>query len=118
MNLMKNYFFKGGAVWVVAIIVGAIVTIWGTLHPDTGWAQMKEDPGLQCYREIARTVVHGTAVGLGNLLKNVKDEQERIALIADFIAPIRFFPDGSGYFYAYRFNCVNIAHGFAGQEPV
>lgn len=114
---MLRRFGKGGAIRIAAVIVWLMMSITGIFYINTGWAQPNEDVCMKCYREVARTIVHGTAVGLGNLLKNVKDEKERIALISDFIAPIRFFPDGSGYFYAYRFDCVNIAHATQKDLP-
>jgi signal transduction histidine kinase len=65
---------------------------------------------IEEYKDIARTMVHGVAAGLGGVLANVKNEKERIDLIRSFVAPIRFYPDSSGYFYVYDFKCVNIAH--------
>jgi signal transduction histidine kinase len=65
---------------------------------------------VEQYKEIARTMVHGVAAGLGGVLANVKNGKERIELIRSFIAPIRFYPDNSGYFYVYDSKCVNIAH--------
>jgi signal transduction histidine kinase len=63
------------------------------------------------YKQIGKTMVHGVAAGLGAALANVKNENERIGLVRSFIAPIRFYPDNSGYFYVYDSKCVNIAHG-------
>jgi len=40
----------------------------------------------------------------------VKAEDKRIALIRNFISPIRFYPDKSGYFYVYNSKNMNIAH--------
>jgi len=65
---------------------------------------------IECNRNIAQTTVHSTAIGLGEVLKNITDEKERIHLIGSFIDPIRFFPDKSGYFYVYNYDCVNTAH--------
>jgi len=61
-------------------------------------------------KDIAQTTVHGIATGIGALLKNIKDEKDRINLIRSFIDPILFYPDKSGYFYVYNYDCVNIAH--------
>jgi signal transduction histidine kinase len=72
--------------------------------------QAAEQTDLQCYKETARTITHGIAMGLGSVLKNAKGEKERVDLIRSFIDPIRFYPDQSGYFYVYDFKCVNIAH--------
>lgn len=59
---------------------------------------------------VAQATVHVAAVGLGELLENVDDEADRIETIRNFIDPIRFFQDESGYFYVYYYNCVNVAH--------
>ncbi|MEA3279780.1 MAG: cache domain-containing protein [Thermodesulfobacteriota bacterium] len=61
-------------------------------------------------KDIAQTIVHSTATGLGEVLKNIKNEKDRIHLIRSFVDPIRFYPDKSGYFYVYDYDCVNIAH--------
>jgi len=65
---------------------------------------------MEEYKEIAKTMVHGVAAGLGGTLATVKSENKRIDLIRSFIAPIRFYPDNSGYFYVYDSKCVSIAH--------
>jgi signal transduction histidine kinase len=59
---------------------------------------------------VAVATVHVAAVGLGEMLKNVTDENNRLEIIRTFIDPIRFFNDQSGYFYVYYYNCVNAAH--------
>ena len=61
-------------------------------------------------KDIAQTIINSTATGLGGVLKDMKDEKDRIHLIRSFIDPIRFYPDKSGYFYVYDYDCVNIAH--------
>lgn len=73
-------------------------------------ARAAEDTSMDCYKEITKTMVHGTAAGLGEALKGIKAEKDRIDLIRAYISPIRFFPDNSGYFYVYDFKCKNIAH--------
>jgi signal transduction histidine kinase len=59
---------------------------------------------------IAQTMVHSTALELGQLLKTVTTDSAKINLIRILIDPVRFYPDSSGYFYAYDYNCVCIAH--------
>lgn len=66
---------------------------------------------------VARATIHVAAVGLGEILKDIPDENARIAAIREFIAPIRFFNDGSGYFYVYNYDCVNIAHAIDKTLP-
>ena len=68
------------------------------------------DTGMPCSQEIAMVCTQNVANGLGSLLKNIAEVKQRITLIQSFIDPIRFYPDQSGYFYVYDYNCVNIAH--------
>ena len=65
---------------------------------------------LERNKDIAQINLHSTATRLGEDLKNIKGEKKRINLIRSFIDPIRFYPDKSGYFYVYDYNCVNMAH--------
>lgn len=58
---------------------------------------------------VAVAAVHVAAVGLGEVIKGM-DEDQQIEAIREFIDPIRFFNDKSGYFYVYYFNCTNVAH--------
>lgn len=63
-----------------------------------------------CAEREVKAVVHAAALGLAALLEGQPDERKRVALIRKFIAPIRFYDDGSGYLYVYDMNCRNIAH--------
>lgn len=58
---------------------------------------------------VAVAAVHVAAAGLGEVLESM-DEEQQIETIREFIDPIRFFDDESGYFYVYNFDCINIAH--------
>jgi signal transduction histidine kinase len=66
--------------------------------------------GVESLKQAAMAAVHTAAAGLGSLLKGVPNEEARLRMIREFIEPVRFFPDKSGYFYVYNFDCVNIAH--------
>ena len=61
-------------------------------------------------KRVAATAVHTAATGLGAILKDVSDENQQIKIIQEFIEPIRFYDDQSGYFYVYNYDCVNVAH--------
>jgi signal transduction histidine kinase len=63
------------------------------------------------------STVHVAAVGLGELLKDTTDESRRVEMVGDFVDPIRFFDDKSGYFYVYYYNCVNVAHAVDKSLP-
>jgi signal transduction histidine kinase len=81
-----------------------------------GLAAATEEP-LETNKKIAVTAVHTAAAGLGSILKDIKNEDIRIALIRSFIAPVRFYPDKSGYFYVYDFSGNNIAHATQKNLP-
>lgn len=71
-----------------------------------------EDLGLtreESNNRVAVAAVHVAAVGLGEVIEGM-DEEQQIETIREFIDPIRFFNDESGYFYVYYFNCTNVAH--------
>jgi signal transduction histidine kinase len=68
-----------------------------------------EENSLATYKQIAVSVVHASAVGLGEVLINYKSETERTDFIRAYVNKIRFFPDQTGYFFVYTFDCVNIA---------
>jgi signal transduction histidine kinase len=59
---------------------------------------------------VLQAAVHVAAIGLGEMIKNVSDENQRIEIIRQYIEPIRFFDDRSGYLYVYDYNGVSIAH--------
>lgn len=75
-----------------------------------GCQQKVEVQTVNDYNEIAKIAVHNSAVGLGAVLQNMENEADRITLMREFITPIRFYPDSTGYFYIYNFECVNMAH--------
>ena len=102
-NYAKSRFLRISGLLTAVCLVGVIAL---AAHPVLA----AEKVGVDCYKEAAQTITHGVAVGLGEVLKTVKGEKERIELIRAFIAPVRFYPDQSGYFYVYNFTCVNIAH--------
>jgi len=65
---------------------------------------------IQNNKDIAKQSVSNAAAGLGGIAESVKDKNELIDLIRSFVEPICFYPDNSGYFYVYDYDCVNIAH--------
>jgi signal transduction histidine kinase len=90
--------------------ISAVCAVMFLLSGVCGLAEAADNTTIGCYKEIAKTMVRGTAAGLGESLNGIKAEKDRIDLIRAFISPIRFYPDKSGYFYVYDFNCKNIAH--------
>ena len=107
---MKKYSGKEkirSASWMLSAIFFAI-TAFIIMSPR--FAQAEDKAAIECYKETAKAVVHATAAGLGEVLKDVKTEKERVDMIRSFIKPVRFYADKSGYFYVYDFSCLNIAH--------
>jgi signal transduction histidine kinase len=68
-----------------------------------------EEISPAAYKQIMTAVVHASAAGLAEILKSRKSEAERTDLIRTYVNKIRFYPDQTGYFFVYNFNCVNIA---------
>jgi signal transduction histidine kinase len=91
--------------WIVMFFAGGIGP--NCLHQA---AVAADDATTDGYKEIAKTMVHGTATVLSEGLKDVKAEQDRVDRIRAFITPIRFYADKSGYLYVYDFDCNCIAH--------
>ncbi len=61
-------------------------------------------------QDIAIQRVSTAAIGLSGIARDFGDNEEFIDMIRSFVDPIRFYPDKSGYFYVYGYDCVNIAH--------
>jgi signal transduction histidine kinase len=74
------------------------------------WAGRRGGEPEESNGRVAAATVHVAAVGLGEMLKDVLAEDQRVELVRRFIDPIRFFDDQSGYFYVYYYNCTNVAH--------
>jgi signal transduction histidine kinase len=79
------------------------------LATSTG-CKKTEDETLDWNKKIAVAYVHSYAVSIGAAVTEMKDDSTRIAYIRRAIDPISFYPDSSGYFYVYSFDCWNIAH--------
>jgi signal transduction histidine kinase len=109
----KSYRVTGTTIVLTMLFFLALTVV----AANPSFAQSAQDKSMECYKEIAKTIVHATATGLGEILKDVKSEKEKIALIRSFVNPIRFYPDKSGYFYGYDFQCVNIAHATQKDLP-
>jgi signal transduction histidine kinase len=108
--MMKKYFQNFRLMVTITLISAVFFLMFTVVDANTCFAKTGDGLGVECSKEIAKNVVHATALGLGEILKNVKEEDKRIALIRDFISTIRFYQDKSGYFYVYNTKCVNIAH--------
>lgn len=102
--------FRRETVFRIPVICAALFLLCGVGSGYSGVARAADKTPIECYREIAKTMVHGTAAGLGEVLKGIKNDKDRINLIRTFISPIRFYADKSGYFYVYDSRCINIAH--------
>ena len=61
---------------------------------------------------VLKEVTVTMADGIGGIIENLyTDEQEIISFCQDFVDHIRFFDDGSGYFFINTLEGINIAHG-------
>ena len=90
------------------LVAAALIIVTATLGCCAGTTGTASTGEENKSRE-AVAAVHVAAVGLGEILDGM-DETRQIETIREFIDPIRFFDDGTGYFYVYDFDCINIAH--------
>jgi signal transduction histidine kinase len=102
----KSYGMIGATILLIAVFFLALTII----NTNTCFANTGDNAAIECNKDIAKNIVHAVASGLGEILKDVKTEENRIALIRSFVSPVRFYSDKSGYFYVYNTKCVNIAH--------
>lgn len=65
---------------------------------------------LEWNKKIAIAYVHSYAISIGEAVIEMQDDSTKINYIRRAIDPISFYPDNSGYFYVYDFDCINIAH--------
>jgi len=89
-------------------ITGRILILICAMLQIIGCQQKVET--VSSYQEIAKITVHNAAVGLGAVIQNMDLILDQIKLMEEFITPIRFYPDETGYFYIYNYDCVNVAH--------
>ncbi len=103
---MNNLNKKERSFFIVVLVVFFLgMTVFSV---NVALARNKAD--IQCNKDTAVAVVRTAAIGLGEILKDVRGEKRRIDIIRSFIGPIRFYADKTGYFYVYDYQCINIAH--------
>ena len=90
------------------ILMIALAGLFASCYPNH---HDNHDKASNCSKEIAITVVHNFAVSLGNVLKDITDSSARVEIAQKLVDPVRFYKDGSGYFYIDTFDGWNIAHG-------
>jgi signal transduction histidine kinase len=113
MNLHVKLLFVVLAVFsVLMLALSACNRSEATASPNTLTLTNEESNN-----RVAAATTHVAAVGLGEMLKGVTDENQRVELVRKFIDPIRFFTDQSGYFYVYYYNCINLAHAIDKTLP-
>lgn len=95
----------------IAALVTAVMALSSCNSAGDADITLEESNG-----RVAVAAVHVAATGLGEILYGM-DETRQIDTIRAFIDPIRFFDDGSGYFYVYDYDCVNIAHAVDKSLP-
>ena len=97
---------------LVVVSLALLATVLSSCSNAEDLTLIKEESN----NRVAVAAVHVAAVGLGEVIKGM-DEDQQIEAIRQFIDPIRFFGDESGYFYVYDFNCINIAHAIDKTLP-
>mgnify|MGYP001765743828 CR=1 FL=1 len=100
----------------LSLIIVVMIALTATILSSCSNAENATPTSEECDSMVAVAAVHVAAVGLGELLEGMNDSQQ-IETIQEFIDPIRFFDDDTGYFYVYNFDCVNIAHAIDKTLP-
>ncbi|MEA2103947.1 MAG: cache domain-containing protein [Candidatus Cloacimonadota bacterium] len=59
---------------------------------------------------MTKTAAHNMAVGISHYFETIQDSTEQINFLREFLNPIRFYSDSTGYFFVYNFDCINISH--------
>lgn len=103
----KRVHYRLGLISAAALIAGSLL-LPGAFPAGRRRELSAVETALE--RREAAVLVHVAAAGLRGQCEKTADVPGKIALIRDFIGPVRFFPDGSGYFYVYDYDCVCIAH--------
>lgn len=65
---------------------------------------------LEWNKKIALAYVHSYATAIEEAIPFMCNDSTKITYIQNAIKSINFYPDSSGYFYVYDYNCINIAH--------
>ncbi len=67
---------------------------------------------IEAQEIVLKEVTSTMAKGIAGIFENIySEENDRIEFCRDFIDHIRFFDDGSGYFFIFDLAGINIAHG-------
>jgi signal transduction histidine kinase len=94
----------------IGFIALVFVLALSTCNKEDDSQQNTDEGTIANSKKIAQAVVHCSAIGLGEVLKQFADSVQKVEFIRQYIDSIRFYDDTSGYFYVYNFSCVNIAH--------
>jgi signal transduction histidine kinase len=105
LNKKSNYKLKLLSVVVAAVALA--VTLLAGCGKTAVSTLTQEDSDKQVI--VAATRV--AATGLGEALKNISGDSQRKDFIRNYIDPIRFMDDDSGYFFVYDYSYNNIAIG-------
>jgi len=65
---------------------------------------------LDWNKKIAVAYVHSYATVIGEAVLLIENDSAKNTFIQNAVKTINFYPDSSGYFYVYDYNCINIAH--------
>ena len=105
---MLNRFSIKGRMYliIVSILVLFLLMVWFAISSSgrvrdlaiekTGQAMFEDQ------KQKIKVATHSTALTIGNSIKNMADEDGRIAAIRLAVDDIRFEADNSGYYFVYQ----------------
>ncbi len=94
--------------YLLLILIILLLTI--TACKDENNPAAPSEDNLSWNKQIAVAYVHSYASLIGEAKSGFQSDSLFIDFIRRSIDPISFYPDSSGYFYVYDYNCINIAH--------
>jgi signal transduction histidine kinase len=99
---LKIKYSKFKLFWfMAAIITLAVLALAGCAK--------SEDSAVNTNNQVILAATRVAATGLGEALKDVSGESQRVDFVRQYVNAIRFMDDDSGYFFVYDSNCKNIA---------
>ena len=92
---------------VLALAIVLLTTACSTTTPRQGPPPVSP---LESEEAVAKNALNCVATGLAAVLDYTVHEKDRVQIIREFVNPVRYFNDRSGYFFVYDYDGVCIAH--------
>mgnify|MGYP006426026417 CR=1 FL=1 len=102
---------KMWVIFALVVVLFAATTIFSSLALNKTRSiaiSTTAEQMLEGQKEKLQVGTHSVALALGEQVKNISGQEERIQAIREAVDPIRFEEDDSGYYFVYK-NTTNVA---------